>query len=589
MAVSILLKNIYENYFLQLLLFSLILIFAGVLETTALIFLAPILDSILGNDLIKSSFLTQKIHSIFEYFNLEVQLEILFLIFILSTIFTALFSTLCVYYSEKIKYSYGYELMSKTLKNLYSLKWSFFTKVKQGSLLNTFSRELQAIINTLSVFARMIANFVQFLVIGILPFLISWQLVIIMILTLIIVFFPLMFLAKKARSVGEQETLANKILLSHLQESFSGLKVILGNSLQEIVKLEILKKFITQIKITIIRVVLFTSFSNAVLPLMAIGFTILYYFSFNFLNIKIVELTVIIAAFVRMTSKLGLIVKDKAVLEASLASLKELNLINNIKKKLIVKNGSKNLGIFKSKIEFKDVDYSYDNKNIVLKKCKLNFVKGKIIGITGESGSGKSTIVDLIMGFDFPNKGKIKIDNVNIENLDLNDYRKKIGYISQDTVLFNTTVLKNILWTNSDAKKYDVEKLISKSKAFNFIKKLPNGLNTLVGDRGVSLSGGQIQRIALLRALIKNPQILILDEGTSALDEKNEKHIMDFLFKLKKIKTIIIVAHRLFTLKKVDMLYILKDGKIIEKGSYLNLKTNKRSNFNKMLNAQKNN
>ena len=192
------------------------------------------------------------------------------------------------------------------------------------------------------------------------------------------------------------------------------------------------------------------------------------------------------------------------------------------------------------------------------------------------------------MGFDFPNKGKIKIDNVNIENLDLNDYRK-IGYISQDTVLFNTTVVKNILWTNSDAKKYDVEKLISKSKAFNFIKKLPNGLNTMVGDRGVSLSGGQIQRIALLRALIKNPQILILDEGTSALDEKNEKLIMDFLFKLKKIKTIIIVAHRLFTLKKVDMLYILKDGKIIEKGSYLNLKTNKRSNFNKMLNAQKNN
>ena len=158
------------------------------------------------------------------------------------------------------------------------------------------------------------------------------------------------------------------------------------------------------------------------------------------------------------------------------------------------------------------------------------------------------------MGFDFSNKGKIKIDNVNIENLDLNDYRKKIGYISQDTVLFNTTVIKNILWTNSDAKKYDVEKLISKSKAFNFIKKLPNGLNTLVGDRGVSLSGGQIQRIALLRALIKNPQILILDEGTSALDEKNEKHIMDFLFKLKKIKTIIIVAHRLFSLKKVDML-----------------------------------
>lgn len=192
------------------------------------------------------------------------------------------------------------------------------------------------------------------------------------------------------------------------------------------------------------------------------------------------------------------------------------------------------------------------------------------------------------MGFDFPSKGNIEIDNINIKNLNLNNYRKKIGYVSQDSILFNTTILKNILWTNPKAKKNDVEKIISDSKAFNFIKKLPNGLNTRVGDRGLSLSGGQIQRIALLRALIKNPELIILDEATSALDDKNEKYIIDYLHKLKKTTTIILIAHRLSSLKNIDMLYIINKGKVVESGSYKFLKKKKKSIFLKLLNVQKN-
>ena len=589
MSISILLKKIYKDYFFQLLSFSLLLLLAGIIEAAGLVFIAPILDNILENDLTESSFLTKKIYSIFEYFGLKIKLEILFLIFILTTLFSAIFGTLCVYYSEKIKYNYGFDLMSKTLKSVFSLKWSFFTKVKQGTLLNTLNRELTVIINVLSVFARMIANFIQLLIILIIPFLISWQLVLIMIFTLLLIFSPLIILTKKARKIGYKDTLAHKNFLSYLQEIFSGLKLILGNSLQNLVKTEALYKYSTQIKVAIIRAVLFISINNAIIPLMAIGFTILYYLSFNFLNIKFVELTVVLAALLRVSSKLGSIAREKAVLETSLASLKELNLINKFNKKFLIKSGSKNLGTFKSKIEFKNVNYSYEKNNLILKKCNLNIAKGNIIGITGESGSGKSTIIDLIMGFDFPARGQLKIDDVKIENIDLENYRKKIGYVSQDTVLFNTTILKNILWTNIKANKKDVKNLIKKSKAFSFINKLPHGLNTLVGDRGVSLSGGQIQRIALLRAIIKNPEIIILDEATSALDEANERHIIEFLLKLKKSKTIVIVSHRLFALKKTDILYILNKGKIIEKGIYSKLKNNKKSVFYKILNNQKNN
>ncbi len=572
MKVSELFKNIYQNYLRQLILFSLILIFAGILETTSLIFLAPIFDNILNNNLSNSSFITQKIYHLFGNLSLEPTIEILLLLFILSTLASSLLSTLCVYFSEKIKFSYGHHLMSVTLKNLFSLKWKFFSKVKQGTLLNTLNRELQIIISTLSIFARVIANLVQFLIIVILPLTISWKLVLVMFGTIIIIFLPFIKVSKYAKKIGDIDSQAHRNFLSILQEILTGLKIVVGNSLQNSSINQILGKYLTLIKVAILRAVMFAGISNAILPVTAIGFTILYFVSFNFLELTLVELTVVIASFMRMTSKLGLVVREKSQLDSSLASLRQLNFINKKNKKFIFKNGKKIIKKFNSKIEFKNVNYSYDQKNLVLKKCNIDFIKGKIYGIMGESGSGKTTIIDLIMGFDFPTKGNIKIDNENIEEINLDKLRKKIGYISQETILFNTSILNNILWTNSNANKKDVEKIIKKSKAFNFIKKLPNGLNTLAGDRGASLSGGQIQRISLLRAMIKDPEIIILDEGTSALDIINEKHVIQFLTRYKGIKTIIIVAHKLSALQHSDKIYILNNGNILKKTTYKKLK-----------------
>jgi ABC-type multidrug transport system fused ATPase/permease subunit len=572
MKVSELFKNVYQNYYQQLILFSLILIFAGILETTSLIFLAPIFDNILNNDLSNSSFLTQKIYLFFENYNLELTIEILLLLFILSTLVSSLLSTLCVYFSEKIKFSYGRHLMSITLQNLFSLKWKFFSRVKQGTLLNTINRELQIIISTLSIFARVIANLVQFLIIAILPLMISWKLVLIMFITIIIIFLPFIKVSKYTKKIGDLDTQAHRNFLSILQEILTGLKIVVGNSLQNFSINQILGKYLTLIKVAIIRAVMFAGISNAILPVSAIGFAILYYVSFNFLELTLVELTVVVVSFMRMTSKLGLVVREKSQLDSSLASLRQLNFINKKNKKFIFKNGKNIIKKFSSKIEFKNVNYSYDQKNLVLKNCNIDFIKGNVYGIMGESGSGKTTIIDLIMGFDFPTKGNIKIDNKNIEDLNINQLRKKIGYISQETILFNTSILNNILWTNSNASKKDVEKIINRSKAFNFIKKLPNGLNTLTGDRGASLSGGQIQRISLLRAMIKDPEIIILDEGTSALDIINEKYVIQFLKKFKKVKTIIIVAHKLSALQYSDKIYIINKGNVLKKTTYQILK-----------------
>ena len=574
MKISILFKNIFKHSPIQLCIFILILIFSGLIEALGLIFLAPIFDNILGNGSENSSALTTRIYLILNNLNIETNLNILFVIFVSSTILTAISSTVCIYFSEKIKYSFGYNLMKSTLKNLFNIKWVFFTKAKQGSLLNTINRELTVIINTLSIIARIFSNFIQFIIIGFIPFAISWKLVLIMVFTLIIISLPLIVLTKYARKVGEKDTFAHKDFLNSLQETFSGFKLIIGNSLQKVSKTNLLAKYLNLIRIAIIRAVLFTGISNVILPITSVGFVVLYFASTEVLDIKIVEITVIAAAFVRMASKFGQIIREKASLEAALASLMELNLINKSNKKLLIRNGNKELLNYNEKIEFKNVHYYYDKSNLVLKNLTLSFENKKITGITGESGSGKSTIIDLIMGFDFPSEGQIKISNINIKDLNINQYRKKIGYVSQDAVLFNTSILKNILWTNPNAKKIDVENLIKSSKAFDFIFKLPNKLNTLVGDRGISLSGGQIQRISLLRALIKNPEVLVLDEGTSALDNKNEKHIIALLNKLKKTKLIILVAHNLTTLKHVDKLFVINNGKVFNQRNINQIKKN---------------
>ena len=580
-------KNIYKDYSLQLFIFSFILLFSGVMEILGLVLLAPILDIIIGNELSENSFITKKIFDILEYLNLDTGLDVLFLLFIFFTIFSSALSTCGIYFSEKIKFSYGYDLMKSTLNSLLSLKWIFFTKTKQGSLLNVLNRELRVVISTLSICARMLSGTVQLILIGTLLFSISWKLVLSVFLILALSFYPLGHIGFYAKKIGTKDTLSSKIFLTSLQEMISGLKVIIGNSMQIIVRNEVLMKYSRHLKIAVIRAVFFQGINNAIYPLMAIGFAFLYYFSTYFFQVGITEMGVLSVAFIRMASKLGQIVKEKSQLETCLASLNELNLIGRKNTKFKVKNGKNIFQNFKSKIQLKNISYSYDKNNLILNRCSLDFEKGKIIGIAGESGSGKSTIVDLLMGFDFPQKGKITVDGVQIQDLNLDHYRKKIAYVSQDTVLFHTSILKNILWANSNINKKNIDKIISSSKAFSFINKLPRGLQTIVGDRGTSLSGGQIQRISLLRAIIKDPEIIILDEGTSALDEKNENHVMNFLYNLKKSKTIIIVSHRINTLKKVDKLYILKNGSVLQKRGSGNLVSSNKKLFTKILNSKK--
>jgi len=242
----------------------------------------------------------------------------------------------------------------------------------------------------------------------------------------------------------------------------------------------------------------------------------------------------------------------------------------------------------KGSIKYKKVCFSYPTRNEikVINNFNLNIKSGEKVALIGQSGAGKSTIIQILIRLYEVQDGSIKIDNKNIKNYDIRSLRENIGIVPQETILFGGSIKENINYGKPGSSIKEIKKAAYQANALKFIEKLPEKFNTLVGERGIKLSGGQRQRIAIARAIIKNPKILILDEATSSLDIISEKKIQIALRVLMKNKTTIIIAHRLSTIKKVDKIYIIQYGKITESGKHEVLKKNKNGIYNKLLKLQ---
>jgi len=222
----------------------------------------------------------------------------------------------------------------------------------------------------------------------------------------------------------------------------------------------------------------------------------------------------------------------------------------------------------KGEVEFRDVYFSYKAAKETLTGISFHIRPGQKVALVGESGVGKTTIIDLLVGFYFPQKGTITIDGVNLKKLDLSKYRSRIGIVPQEPALFNDTVEKNIRYGNAGASEAKMKIAAREAYAEDFIQSFPKKYKQVVGWRGIKLSVGQKQRIALARAFLRNPDILILDEPTSALDAKSEHLIKLSLRKLMEGRTTFIIAHRLSTVREADLILVFKDGKIIEQGKH---------------------
>nr|XP_043637818.1 putative multidrug resistance protein [Erigeron canadensis] len=243
----------------------------------------------------------------------------------------------------------------------------------------------------------------------------------------------------------------------------------------------------------------------------------------------------------------------------------------------------------KGNLEFKDVDFAYPSRpdSLVLKRFNLKVKACQTVGLVGQSGSGKSTIINLLERFYDPLEGEILLDNINIKSLQLNWLRKQMGLVSQEPILFATSIKENIMFGKEDATSEEIVEASIKANAHDFITQLPNGYDTLVGELGTQMSGGQKQRISIARALLRDPKILLLDEATSSLDSHSEKGVQEALTQASVGRTTIIIAHRLSTLRDADLIVVIQSGEVIESGSHEQLTLNTGGAYSVMVQLQK--
>lgn len=259
-----------------------------------------------------------------------------------------------------------------------------------------------------------------------------------------------------------------------------------------------------------------------------------------------------------------------------LASMDRIDKILQAKIEIKDKENPAHISSFEHQIEFRNVSFAYtDHRNnelvYVLKNINLVIPKGKTVALVGQSGSGKSTMVDLIPRYYDVQEGEVLIDGINVKDLAVHDLRQLIGNVNQEAILFNASFKDNIRFGKTDATEEEIANAAKIANAYNFITQSEQGFDTNIGDRGGRLSGGQRQRVSIARAILKNPPILILDEATSALDTESERLVQDALEKLMKTRTTVAVAHRLSTIKNADEICVLHEGRIVERGTHEDL------------------
>jgi ATP-binding cassette, subfamily B, bacterial MsbA len=372
--------------------------------------------------------------------------------------------------------------------------------------------------------------------------------------------------AKSLRAQGE-----NGFLISIVEESLSGLKVVKSYNAENTFK--------TRFNDSITRLLKLSNSignkNNLASPLSEfMGITTIATLLWYGGNLVLVDKTLDGSAFiVYLTLAYNILTPAKAISKASysvkngLAAAERVFEVLEVENEITSKENAIEKNSFDSKISIQNINFKYEEET-VLKDFSLEVEKGQTVALVGQSGSGKSTIANLLTRFYDVNEGTISIDGMNIKELNLQSLRALMGLVTQDSILFNDTIKANISLGKLDATDDEIIEALKIANAYEFVKNLPLGIYTNIGDSGNKLSGGQKQRLSIARAVLKNPPIMILDEATSALDTESEKFVQVALENMMQNRTSIVIAHRLSTIQKADKIVVMQKGKIVEQGTH---------------------
>ncbi|HMO80177.1 MAG TPA: ABC transporter ATP-binding protein [Pyrinomonadaceae bacterium] len=464
------------------------------------------------------------------------------------------------------------EMRKRVQAHVERLPISYFDSTQSGQLISRIMNDAEGIRNLVGTgLGQILGSLVTATIaIGVLLWL-NWQLTMATMAVLLVFGGALLYAFKVLRPVFRERGQITAEVTGRLGESLSGIRVVKAYTAERREDLSFARgahRLFRNVAKTVTGVSAVSSFSSIVIGAIAVVMIViggnavqagtmtlgdfLMYISFTFLlALPIIELTSI----------------GTQITEA-LAGLDRIREVMSMPTENNEDEGRESLRVIKGTVEFRDVEFEYEEGLPVLKGISFTAEAGTTTALVGSSGSGKSTILNLVLNFVRPVKGVVSIDGRDLQQIKLGDYRRNLGVVLQDNFLFDGTILDNIRFANPEAGLEQIREVCRIANADEFIEKFPNSYETVVGERGVKLSGGQRQRIAIARALLADPKILILDEATSSLDSESEALIQEGLNRLRAGRTTFVIAHRLSTIRSADQILVVEAGEIVERGTH---------------------
>ncbi|OKP74635.1 multidrug ABC transporter [Paenibacillus sp. P3E] len=492
-----------------------------------------------------------------------------------------------------IQQTYSRQLRYEVYSALLRAEWSFFLKKRTSDLINVMTTELARVLAGISAFLQFLTSLLFTLVqIGFAFWLSPQMTLAVLVCAILLSLFSRRFI-RKAKRLGSRSSELGKQYLAGITDQLNGIKDIKSNNLEDS-RLGWMHEFTGEVKQEQLDYTRLRTNSQLLYKMSSTLLIAMFIFvSFRFLHVEGPYLLLVILVFARLWPTFSALQTLLEQLASVLPSFKQLQLLQEECLQAAEHGAQESRAVvapmmLKHSLEARNVDFRYNpqEQEYSLRGVNVVIPANRMTAIVGRSGAGKSTLVDLLMGLMQPESGEILADGQPVTGERLLPYRRSIGYVAQDPFLYNATIRDNLTMIKPDASEDELWEALEFASSADFVRKLPQGLDTLLGDRGVRLSGGERQRLVLARAIIRKPSILVLDEATSALDTENEKRIQEALERLKATVTVIVIAHRLSTIRGADQILVIDQGRVIQQGVFSGLASEKGGMFSRLLSSQ---
>lgn len=547
-----------------------LMVFLSLNEAVSLLILVPLLQ-LVGLDVGQGSMgqISVYISTFFGYLGLKPTLVSVLALYVLVISISALLTRYQSIKTSQIQYEFAAHLRKRLYNAITNSSWLFFSRMKSSNFAHALTNEIDRISVGTGQFLTFLASIMILIVYIVFALQLAGIFTAVIFAVGVVILLVLRRRVSKSRSRGEEITTTTRDLYYSIMQHLDGMKTIKSYGMQdENIKVfseqsdQVARNYLESIRTYVDVKLLFDIGTVVVLSVMV-------YFLIEIIKLPTATLFLLIYLFVRMIPQFSTIQR------AYQYFINMLPAFSNVMK--LEKECQENSEVpgemdekikLEKEIKFEDVRFSYlGEDHFTIPGLNLTIPAGKTTAIAGPSGAGKSTVADLVMGLIKPEKGEITVDGVRVTEDSLSSWRNNIGYIAQETFLFNESIRFNLKQACPDASQEDIMEVLKLSAAYEFVMKLPEGLDTVIGDRGVRLSGGERQRLALARALLRKPSLLIMDEATSNLDLENEKKIMKAIDGLHGEMTILVIAHRISTIKNADNIYLIDGGEIVQSGT----------------------